>query len=118
MIDVTFLLLVYFIVSTILTPPEEKLTAALKVEEGSSINEEPLEPQIIQVQMKDGTPEYVIADQIYTTKAELSRIISLLPRDPGLIVRVHNNVPVGFAVVPIQVAKDADFEKVTYVPVQ
>jgi len=38
MIDVTFLLLVYFIVTTVFTPPEDLLTPALKVDEQQKSN--------------------------------------------------------------------------------
>ena len=45
MIDVTFLLLIYFIVTTVFTPPDDILSPALKVEEGTSSQELDLEPQ-------------------------------------------------------------------------
>jgi len=47
MIDVTFLLLIYFIVSTVFSLPEDQLTPALEVEQGSSSVETDLEPQIV-----------------------------------------------------------------------
>ena len=37
MIDVTFLLLIYFIVTTVFTFPEDKLSPALKIEDGSHV---------------------------------------------------------------------------------
>jgi hypothetical protein len=43
-------------------------------------------------------------------------VISTLPIEPGLIIRVGNEVPVGFAIAAIQIARDANFDKVTYVP--
>ncbi len=116
MIDVTFLLLVYFIVTTVLATPEDLLSPALKVEEGSSISEEELDPQIIEVRQQDGRSVYSIGAHLCYERNELANILATLPVEPGLIIRVSDEVPVGFAVAAIQIARDAEFEKVTYVP--
>lgn len=116
MIDVTFLLLVYFIVTTVLATPEDLLTPALKVEEGTSLSVEELDPQIIEIRLQEGTPLYVIGSHICPDRESLAQVLATLPIEPGLILRVSNEVPVGFAVAAIQVARDANFEKVTYVP--
>jgi biopolymer transport protein ExbD len=116
MIDVTFLLLVYFIVTTVLATPEDLLSPALKVEEGTSLTQEDLEPQIIEVKMQNGAPVYAIGEHICSDRNALSDVISTLPIEPGLIIRVGNEVPVGFAIAAIQIARDANFDKVTYVP--
>ena len=116
MIDVTFLLLVYFIVTTVLATPEDLLSPALKVEEGTSLTQEDLEPQIIEVKMQNGAPVYAIGEHICSDRNSLIDVISTLPIEPGLIIRVGNEVPVGFAIAAIQIARDANFDKVTYVP--
>ncbi|MDP6692752.1 MAG: biopolymer transporter ExbD [Phycisphaerales bacterium] len=116
MIDVTFLLLVYFIVTTVLTPPEDLLTPALKVEDGSSLTQEDLEPQIVEVILKENVPTYTLGGHLCTNRKELVQVLAKLPVDPGLIIRVGGDVPVGFAVTAIQTARDVGFLKVTYVP--
>ncbi len=116
MIDVTFLLLVYFIVTTVLAPPEDLLTPALKVEEGTSLTKEELDPQIIEIRLQDGQPVYSIGSHLCSDRNALAEILVTLPVEPGLIIRVSNDVPVGFAVAAIQIARDAEFERVTYVP--
>ena len=116
MIDVTFLLLIYFIVTTVFSPPEDQLTPALKVEQGSSIKENDLEPQIVSVTSVQSQQVYLIGDQTYTDRSELSTILQKLPNDPGVIIRVDDTVTVGFAISAVQVARDAGFERVTYVP--
>ncbi len=118
MIDVTFLLLVYFIVTTVLATPEDLLSPALKVEEGTSLSIDELDPQIIEIRLQDGKPLYVIGSHLCPDRESLVEVLATLPIEPGLILRVSNGVPVGFAVAAIQVARDANFEKVTYVPVQ
>jgi biopolymer transport protein ExbD len=116
MIDVTFLLLIYFIVSTVFTPPEDILSPALKVEEGTSSQERDYEPQIVTITIQGIEPAYLIGDQVLRTRVQLSNIISKLPREPGIIIRVEDSVPVGFAVAAIQESRDAGFKRVTYVP--
>ena len=116
MIDVTFLLLVYFIVTTVFTPPEDLLTPALKVEDGASMSQQDLEPQIVQVELIEQIPVYTIGGHVCRDRKALLKVLQNLPTDPGLIIKVRSDIPIGFAVAAIQVARDANFEKVTYVP--
>lgn len=116
MIDVTFLLLIYFIVTTVLTPPENQLTPALKVEQGVAEKDNDLEPQILGVKMLGSSPAYVIGEQVLRERTQLAALLARLPRDPGLIIRVENTVTVGFAIAAVQEARNAGFERVTYVP--
>ena len=116
MIDVTFLLLIYFIVTTVLTLPEDKLSPALKIEDGSASQEQEFEPQIITVTMLDSQPTYVLGEQVIRDRTKLAVIIAKLPHDPGIIIRVEDAVPVGFAVAAVQESRNAGFERVTYVP--
>ena len=116
MIDVTFLLLIYFVATTVYTLPEDKLSPALKYEDGSASQEQEFEPQIITVTMLDSLPTYVLGEQIIRDRTQLAVIIAKLPHDPGIIIRVEDAVPVGFAVAAVQESRNAGFERVTYVP--
>ncbi len=116
MIDVTFLLLVYFIVTTVFTPPESSLSPALKLEEGVPSQEQDFEPQIVNVQLQNGIPVYLLGGQVMFSRNDFTSVISKLPIDPGLIIRVHDDVPVGFAITAVQEARNVGFERVTYVP--
>lgn len=116
MIDVTFLLLIYFIVTTVFTPPEDMLSPALQVEEGTETVEQEFEPQIVTVSMNTGKPAYILGELIIFDRAKLASTISKLPREPGIIIRVQDDVPVGFAIAAIQESRNAGFERVTYVP--
>ena len=44
MIDVTFLLLIYFIITTVFSAPEDQLTPALQLEQGTSSAAHDFEP--------------------------------------------------------------------------
>lgn len=116
MIDVTFLLLIYFIVTTVFTPPEDQLTPALKVEQGSAVKDSDLEPQIVNVTTRDSQEVYEIGDQAIVDRRQLAIILKRLPNEPGVIVKVDNNVTVGFAIAAVQEARNAGFKRVTYVP--
>ena len=116
MIDVTFLLLIYFIVTTVFTPPEDVLSPALKVEEGTSSQEQDFEPQIVTVVLRDSKPAYILGEQVIRDRLQFAELINKLPREPGIIIRVQDDVPVGFAVAAIQESRNAGFERVTYVP--
>ena len=116
MIDVTFLLLIYFILTTVFTLPEDKLSPALKIEDGSASQEQEFEPQIVTVTIQGTEPAYVIGEQVIRNREQFATIISKLPREPGIIIRVDDAVPVGFAIAAIQESRNAGFERVTYVP--
>ncbi|MDP7006520.1 MAG: biopolymer transporter ExbD [Phycisphaerales bacterium] len=116
MIDVTFLLLIYFIVTTVLNPPEDQLTPALKVEQGVSSNQSDLDPQIVTVTTIRSVPVYKIGEQVLQDRIQLAALLAKLPHDPGLIVRVDDTIRVEFAIAAVQEARNAGFDRVTYVP--
>ena len=116
MIDVTFLLLIYFIATTVFTPSEDMLSPALKVEEGVASQEQDFEPQIVTVTLYEEKPAYLLGEQVIHDRKQLAAIISRLPHAPGIIIRVENNVPIGFAIAAVQESRNAGFERVTYVP--
>jgi len=116
MIDVTFLLLIYFLVTTVLTPPEDELNPALEVQEGAGESSDELEPQIVDVVKRGNDEIYLIGSQSIQSRDALFDVLSKLPHEPGLIVKVDGTTSVAFALAAIQEARNAGFEKVTYVP--
>ncbi len=117
MIDVTFLLLVYFMVTTVLTAPEDRLAPALKSAEASGAGvQADFSPQVIEVKMIDGAPAYRVGSRIVSQREVLEEVLSDLPLEPGVFIEVSKGVSVGFAIAALQVARDVGFEKVTYVP--
>ena len=59
---------------------------------------------------------YRLAGRTFVDAGALVDVLSDLPRDIGIFVRVHGDVPVGFALAAVQSTRDAGFEQVTYVP--
>lgn len=119
MIDVTFLLLIYFMVTTVFARQEDRLSPTIQTEkENTSAESSDFQPQVVQVVRIDGEPVYQLGPSTFRQKAELRQALESLPKTAGVFIRVHNQVSVGFAVAAIQAARDAGFDQVTYVPAQ
>lgn len=117
MIDVTFLLLVYFMLVTVIANQEDKLSPTLQTEqEDASGQSSDFTPQIVEVIVLEGSPAYRLGARVMRDRATLVDAIGKLPKDQGVFVRVADNVDVGFAVAAVQACRDVGFEQVTYVP--
>lgn len=117
MIDVVFLLLIFFIVTTTFIDPESSLDPLIKTTDAASAARY-LEPQIVRVERLNNTPVYHLGELVISDQKSLTRTLSSLPREPGIFVQVTNDISVDFAVAALQAARDAGFEKVTYVPAE
>lgn len=115
MIDVTFLLLLYFILTTVLIRPEDRLSPTLQTQSSAEAVSD-FQPQILEVLPLDGRPAYRLGSRVMQGRDELTEALRGLRHDDGLFVNVHNQIPVGFAVAAIQIARDVGFQQVTYVP--
>lgn len=116
LIDVVFLLLIYFIVTSTVTAPESELAAALAKEEASS-SPSPLAPQDVLVGAgPDGAGVFTLGARTIRDRAELLSVLQALPKDAGVSIRVRDDAPVAAAAAAWQTARDAGFGKVTYVP--
>ncbi len=115
LIDIVFLLLVFFIV-TVNFAREQELWSALQAEQQASGRAADLRPQIVHVQNRDGSPAFVIGDRVFRDKAALADLLRRLPKEGGVFVKVDGDVTVEAAAAALQATKDAGFIKVTYVP--
>lgn len=117
MIDVTFLLLLYFMVTTVLAKPEDRLSPTLQTQRDSAVSRaSDFQPQIVEVMRIDDAPGYRLGTGIFRDKAALTAALRGLPKAPGVFINVHDDVDVAHAVAAVQAARDAGFEQVTYVP--
>jgi biopolymer transport protein ExbD len=117
MIDVSFLLLFYFMAATMMEDRESRLSTGLKTESPSAAKAaSDFQPQIIEVRPGETSPSYVLGSRTFADRAQLASALQGLPKDVGVLVRVFDGVDVGFAVAAVQVARDSGFEQVTYVP--
>jgi len=119
MIDVTFLLLVYFIVSTVMARPEDQLTSSIQTRDSETSGAEiDYQPQVVEVVQLEGRSTYIIGDRMLHDLPSLTRVLENLPKEIGVFVRVSPGIPVEFALSAVQAARDAGFQQVTYVPQQ
>ncbi len=115
MIDVVFLLLIFFLSTISFARPESELSSALQTERGGGRAAD-LQPQIIEATLIGGVPTYLLGDRTARDKQSLTAILRQLPKETGVFVRVSGDVSVGFAAAAIQACRDAGFSRVSYVP--
>jgi len=117
MIDVTFLLLLYFLVTTVLAEPEDRLSPTLQTRsESASGPTSDFQPQIVEVLMVDGAPAWRVGAELARDAASLRAILDRLHKPSGLFVKVYDDPPVAAAATALQAGRDVGFEQVTYVP--
>jgi biopolymer transport protein ExbD len=119
MIDVTFLLLAYFLLTTIVSQREDRLSPNLAIDQSSAgSRSQDLEPQVLEVALRDGAVAWSIGSRVFTERADLLQALEELPKEPGLFVRVLDGPTVAAAAAAIQCGRDAGFKEVTYVPAE
>ena len=116
MIDVVFLLLIFFIVTTTFVRPEREVVSAIKVnEKRAAAQSSKLEPAIVDVFKQNG--EVIFRVGAVKTN-ELENIKPLLNgyenKSEGAFVRVADNVPFEAAAQAIGACQASGFQTVSY----
>ena len=116
MIDVVFLLLIFFITTATFVPTERDLDSAIRVESSSEAIAD-LQPAVIEV--VQGVTGYVYRlgqrelddpQQLYDLLRQFDNKLQ------GAFVRVSDGAPFRMAAAAVQACKDAGFPTVSYVP--
>ena len=112
MIDVIFLLMIFFLVTASFTKPEKELDIATQVNEKTSSSQaSDLEPAMIEIKQSDGRFVYLLGSNHYRTHAELKEVLIRFPnKADGAFIRASDSAPYGMAAAAIQVAKAAGFQ--------
>ncbi|MBM4107692.1 MAG: biopolymer transporter ExbD [Phycisphaerae bacterium] len=116
MIDVVFLLLIYFIITNTFTAPESRLSSALQAERQGPGQQADFSPQVVHVEMIEGEPGFRVGERVVRRQADLRDVVSRLRKESGVFVRVRSDVPVSAVAAALQACKDSGFAKVSYVP--
>ena len=116
MIDVVFLLLIFFMVTTSFTQAEKELDPAIKTEGSGANTASDFEPIIIDVFDDGGTPSFRLGSQVSTTIDGLRlQLQAITNRDDGAFVKVGNGVPFYYPAAAMQVCSELSFATVTYI---
>lgn len=117
MIDVVFLLLIYFLVTSSLIEEERELDSGIKVQRATPASAADLTPAIIDVVRAGPGYVYRLGGRDITTAGELRSLLSQFENKiDGAFVRVDDGAPFDMAATAIQACKDSRFVSVSYVP--
>jgi biopolymer transport protein ExbD len=119
MIDVTFLLLIFFMISATFVHEEKELDPAVKVNRpSSSQSTAALEPAIIElVPGSGGAYVYKVGARELANDNELRDVLSEFGnKSDGAFLRVSDGAPFEMAAAGINAARKAGFRNVTYLP--
>jgi biopolymer transport protein ExbD len=117
MIDVVFLLLIFFMTTASFVKTERDLDSAIKVDKNSSAAASDLEPAIVEVVAGGSGFIYRVGSREMTSQDELTDVMRGFPNKlDGAYVRVSDGAPFHMAASAIQACKDAEFDSVWYVP--
>jgi biopolymer transport protein ExbD len=113
MIDVTFLLLSFFLVTTGSAQLEGRLTGALGTAVGAAGD---LQAVVVEVMGTPGVPVFTVAGRRVDGLPALRGALQPMPKAPGVAVRMHDGPSVGDAAAVLQTVREAGFERVSYAP--
>ncbi|HUE69641.1 MAG TPA: biopolymer transporter ExbD [Pirellulaceae bacterium] len=117
MIDVVFLLLIYFIVTSSLIETERELDPGIKVQRATPTSAADLAPAVVDVVRGGPGFVYRLGGREITSAAELRSVLTQFENKiDGAFVRVDDDAPFDMAAIAIQACKDARFLTVSYVP--
>lgn len=115
LLDVIFFMLLYFMAAGTLAAPDAELQSAIATDKKGAGRGTDLQSQILYVESAGGAVRYRLADRAMKDKKEAAAILGKLPKEPGIVVKVSDEVPVSAAAAALQACRDAGFTRVSYV---
>jgi biopolymer transport protein ExbD len=118
MIDVVFLLLIFFMTTSSFVRTERELDSAIRVKNKAQAQAlSDLEPAVVEVVAGGDGFVYKLGTREITSEEELVRVLRSFPnKADGAFVRVSDGAPFRMAAAAIQACKTAGFPTVSYVP--
>jgi biopolymer transport protein ExbD len=118
MIDVVFLLLIFFMTTSSFVRTERNLESAIKDQQkAASSAASDLEPAVVELVPSGGRFVYRVGSRELVAASELTDLLRQFPNKvDGAFVRVSDGAPFSMAAAAVQACKDADFTAVAYVP--
>jgi len=120
MIDVVFLLLIFFIVTTTFVRPEREIASAIKVNEQKSTSQQSnLEPAIVDVFRSNAQVRFRVGAVRTNDLNEIKTLLNgFTNKSEGAFVRVAGDVPYEAAAQAIGACRASGFESVSYLPLE
>lgn len=115
MIDIVFLLLIYFLVTSNFREPEKHLAARAQPE-GSGAAASDLQPQVVDIVQTESGTEYRLGSRVVKDRASLESVLAALPKGPGVAVRARQDVPIKAVAIVMQACENVGITKRSYVP--
>lgn len=113
MIDVVFLLLIFFMVTASFSADEDQLSAAIGADGAGTPST--LQPQIVRIRDFEGVTVYEIGAHRLQSTRSLANILKALPKEQGVVFRVSDSVPIADVASAMQAAFNAGYIKRSYV---
>jgi biopolymer transport protein ExbD len=116
LIDVILFLLMYFLLAGSMEAEERELAATLGSGRATAGDTGGFTPQVVDVTTANGETAFRIGTRILPGRTALRDALRLLPKEPGIVVRVADNVTVEGAAAALQACRDAGFTRIAYQP--
>ncbi|QDU94895.1 ExbD/TolR family protein [Lignipirellula cremea] len=118
MIDVVFLLLIFFMTTASFVKTERDLDSAIKVQSQSKRPSD-LEPTVVKIARGSGGQyAFLVGAHELTTQVELTDLVTQLGnKDAGAFVQAGDGAPFHMVAAAIQACKDAGYRPVSYTPI-
>jgi biopolymer transport protein ExbD len=119
MIDVVFLLLIFFLVTTTFVKAERQLRPAIQVQEETQESSQQgfLEPAVVHVKRLGGRNFFKLGGREMTTYEELLEVLLVFEnKEDGSFIVVDDQASFDMTAAAIQACREAGFTSVSYVP--
>jgi biopolymer transport protein ExbD len=119
MIDVVFLLLIFFMTTSSFLKTERDLDSGIQVERRSGERRGDFEPAIVDVVRSEGRFVFRLGGREFLSQREPTGVLRQFEnKADGAFVRVSDEVPFDRAAAAIQACRSARFVSVSYVPLE
>lgn len=118
MIDVVFLLLIFFLVTSAFIPIEHQMASTIKYEtQAANQRQSDLEIAVVEMTVAEGQVVFRMGGVVTRDRRELRRVLEQFPNKmEGAIVRAADEVLADSVAKTIADCKSAGFNNVTYIP--
>ena len=119
MIDVVFLLLIFFLVTTTFVKAERQLRPAIQVQEQTQESSQQgfLEPAVVHVKRNSDRNFFKLGGREMTTYDELLEVLLVFEnKEDGSFVVVDDQASFEMTAAALQACREAGFTSVSYVP--